>query len=71
MCGTSLWCAKRLISALGIHIQNFQGTNQLAKVSQDIIQILIDFALQKSFRIIELMPDEKKLVISHYVTVLF
>uniref|UniRef100_A0A1I8EEB6 Exportin-1 C-terminal domain-containing protein n=1 Tax=Wuchereria bancrofti TaxID=6293 RepID=A0A1I8EEB6_WUCBA len=61
LCGTSLWCAKRLISALGIHIQNFQGTNQLAKVSQDIIQILIDFALQKSFRIIELMPDEKKI----------
>ncbi|EFO25742.2 hypothetical protein LOAG_02747 [Loa loa] len=60
LCGTSLWCAKRLISALGLNMQKSKGNNHLAKVSQNITQILVDFSLQKAFRIFEIMPDEKK-----------
>lgn len=62
LCSTSLWCAKRLISALGLHIQKSNKKNQLAKVSKDFSQILVDFALQKAFRIFESMPDERRLV---------
>ncbi|KAM3720141.1 Exportin-4 [Dirofilaria immitis] len=61
LCCTSLWCAKRLISAIGLYIEKTSDKNdRLAKILRTFTQILVDFALQKSFRIFELMPDEKK-----------
>ncbi|VBB29893.1 unnamed protein product [Acanthocheilonema viteae] len=60
LCNTSLWCMRRLLSAIGLHIQKSDKGNQLAEVSQNITQILVDFALQKSFRIFNIIPDEKK-----------
>ncbi|VDM94200.1 unnamed protein product, partial [Onchocerca ochengi] len=60
LCSTSLWCAKRLISAVGLHIQTSDSNDRFAEVSRSFTQTLVDFALQKSFRIFELMPDERK-----------
>lgn len=63
LCGTSLWCARRLLSAIGLHIQKSTEKNRLAEISENITQILVDFALQKSFRVFEIIPSERKLVI--------
>lgn len=63
LCCTSLWCAKRFISAIGLNLHRSSWNNRLSQVSAQICQLLVDFALQKSFRIFQLMSEEKKFVI--------
>ncbi|VDO40055.1 unnamed protein product [Onchocerca flexuosa] len=40
LCSTSLWCAKRLISAIGLHIQTSDSNDRFAKVSRNFTQTL-------------------------------
>uniref|UniRef100_A0A0R3S230 Importin-11 n=1 Tax=Elaeophora elaphi TaxID=1147741 RepID=A0A0R3S230_9BILA len=60
LCNTSLWCIKRLVSAIGMHIQKFGTADPLAKATENITQLLVDFSLQKSFRVLGIMGDERK-----------
>uniref|UniRef100_A0A915PYS2 Exportin-5 n=1 Tax=Setaria digitata TaxID=48799 RepID=A0A915PYS2_9BILA len=60
LCCTSLWCIKRLLSAIGLHIEKSDKDDRLAKISRNLSQTLVDFSLQKAFRVLEVLPDEKK-----------
>uniref|UniRef100_A0A915PVU4 Exportin-4 n=1 Tax=Setaria digitata TaxID=48799 RepID=A0A915PVU4_9BILA len=58
---SALWCSGRLICALGFHVLNSEDSERLATVIRSISQTLVDFALQKSFGILNNLSGERKL----------
>lgn len=59
---SSLLCMRRLICAAGIHIMN-PDNSELASVLRDVLQTIVDFALQKSFCILNNLSGEEKFVL--------
>ncbi|VDM11619.1 unnamed protein product [Wuchereria bancrofti] len=58
---SSLWCMGRLICSLGFQVMNPEDSEQLASIMQKILQTMVDFALQKSFGILNNLSGEHKL----------
>ncbi|EJD74821.1 hypothetical protein LOAG_17920 [Loa loa] len=58
---SSLWCMGRLICSLGFHSMNPEDSERLAAVIESVLQTMVDFALQKSFGIINNLSGERKL----------
>ncbi|VDN01903.1 unnamed protein product [Thelazia callipaeda] len=58
---TSLWCAKRLIVAMNAHVSNPDESENLACVVSNVSQTVVDFALQKSFGVLNRLSGERKL----------
>ncbi|VIO92909.1 Uncharacterized protein BM_BM7015 [Brugia malayi] len=58
---SSLWCMRRLICSLGFHVMNPEDSEQLASIIKKNLQAMVDFALQKSFGILNNLSGEHKL----------
>nr|CDQ06172.1 Bm7015 [Brugia malayi] len=55
---SSLWCMRRLICSLGFHVMNPEDSEQLASIIKKNLQAMVDFALQKSFGILNNLSGE-------------
>ncbi|MCP9256785.1 hypothetical protein DINM_000005 [Dirofilaria immitis] len=60
---SSLWCAGRLICALGFHVLNPEDSERLATIIRNVLQTIVDFALQKSFGVLNNLSGERKLCV--------
>lgn len=59
---SSLWCMGRLMCSLGFHVMNPEDSERLAAVIESVLQTVVDFALQKSFGILNSLSGERKFV---------